>query len=111
MTNELIENGEDAEADYAAACQELLQERSDLKLKIEALLKSGEAGVILRSLEDAEQRLADVRASVAADKSSKNCTSPHKEPQLDDELRKPNEPNAADSQKPRNEASSQPKKN
>ena len=68
LSDKRIENGEDAEADYAAARQELLQERSDLKLKIEALLKSGEAGAILRSLEDAEQRLADVRASVAADK-------------------------------------------
>ena len=68
LSDKRIENGEDAEADYAAACQELLQERSDLKLKIEALLKSGEAGAILRILEDAEQRLADVRASVAADK-------------------------------------------
>ena len=68
LSDERIRNGKDAEADYAAACQELLQERSDLKLKIEALLKSGEAGAILRSLEEAEQRLADVRASVAADK-------------------------------------------
>ena len=51
LSNERTENGEDAEADYAAACQELLQERSDLKLKIEALLKSGEAGAILRRLE------------------------------------------------------------
>ena len=50
LRNERIENGEDAEEDYAAACQELLQERSDLKLKIEALLKSGETGAILRSL-------------------------------------------------------------
>ena len=50
LRNERIENGEDAEQDYAAACQELLQERSDLKLKIEALLKSGETGAILRSL-------------------------------------------------------------
>ena len=108
LSDERIENGEDAKADYAAACQELLQERSDLKLKTEALLKSGEAGAILRSLEDAEQRLADVRASVGADKSSKNGTSPQKEPQLDDELRKLNEPNADDSQKPRNEASLQP---
>ena len=80
-----IENSEDAEADYAAACQELLQERSDINLKIEVLLKSGEAGAILRSLEDAEQRLADVRASVAADKSSKNGTSPQKKPEPDDE--------------------------
>ena len=75
LRDERIENGEDAEEDYAAACQELLQERSDLKLKIEALLKSGETGAILLSLEDAEQRLADVRASVTADKSSKNGTS------------------------------------
>ena len=98
LRDERIENGEDAEEDYAAACQELLQERSDLKLKIEALLKSGETGAILRSLEDAEQRLADVRASVAADKSSKNGTSPQKEPQPDDEQNEHDGYNADDSQ-------------
>ena len=99
-----IENGEDAEADYAAACQELLQERSDIKLKLEALLKSGEAGAILRSLEDAEQRLADVRASVAADKSSKNGTSPQKKPEPDDEQKELDGQSADDSQDPRKRA-------
>ena len=75
LRDERNENGEDAEEDYAAACQELHQERSDLTMKIEALLKSGEAGTfLLRCLEHAEQRLADVRASVAAEKSSKNGT-------------------------------------
>ena len=98
LSDKRIGNGEDAEADYAAACQELLQERSDLKLKIEAPLKSGEAGAILRSLEDAEQRLADVRASVAADKSSKNGTSPQKEPEPDEEQKEDNGHNAGDSQ-------------
>ena len=49
LSNERIENGEDVEEDFAAACQELLQERSDLKMKIEALLNSGETGAILRS--------------------------------------------------------------
>ena len=33
VRDERIENGEDTEEDYAAACQELLQERSDLKQK------------------------------------------------------------------------------
>ena len=108
MSDKRIENGEDTEADYAAACQELLQEGSDLKLKIEALLKSGEAGAILRSLEDAEQRLADVRASVAANKSSKNGTSPQKEPQPDNEQKKHNGHNADDSQEPQNGARSLP---
>ena len=108
LRDERIENGEDAEEDYAAACQELLQERSDLKLKIEALLKSGETGAILRSLEDAEQRLADVRASVAADKSSKNGTSPQKEQQPDDEQKEHDGHNAEDSQEPRNGARSLP---
>ena len=108
LRDERIENGEDAEEDYAAACQELLQERSDLKMKIEALLKSGETGAILRSLEDAEQRLADVRASVAADKSSKNGTSPQKEPQPDDEQKERDGHNAEDSQEPRNGARSLP---
>ena len=99
LREDSIANGNDAnEEDYAAACQELLQERSDLKLKIEALLKSGETGAILRSLEDAEQRLADVRASVAADKSSKNGTSPQKEPEPDEEQKEDNGHNADDSQ-------------
>ena len=108
LRDERIENGEDAEEDYAAACQELLQEKSDLKLKIEALLKSGEGGAILRSLEDAEQRLADVRASVAADKSSRNDTSTQKEPEPDEEQKEDNGYNADDRQEPRNGASSLP---
>ena len=86
------------EEDYAAACQELLQKRSDVKTKIEDLLKTGEGGAILRSLEDAEQRLADVRASVAADKSSRNGTSPQKEPEPDEEQKEDNGHNADDSQ-------------
>ena len=86
------------EEDYAAACQELLQKRSDIKTKIEDLLKTGEGGAILRSLEDAEQRLADVRASVAADKSSRNGTSPQKEPEPDEEQKEDNGYNADDSQ-------------
>ena len=98
LRDERNENGEDAEEDYAAACQELLQERSDLKMKIEALLKSGETGAILRSLEDAEQRLTDVRASVAADKHSKNGTSPQKEQQPDNEQKEHDGHNADDSQ-------------
>ena len=108
MSNKRIENGEDVSEDYAAACQELLQERSDLKLKIEALLKSGEAAAVLRSLEDAEQRLTDLRASVAADKCSKNGTSPQKEPQPGNEEREHNDHNRYGSQKPKNEARSQP---
>ena len=108
LRDERIENSEDAEEDYAAACQELLPERSDLKMKIEALLKSGEAGAILRSLEDAEQRLADVRASVAADKLNKNCTSPQKDPQPDDEQKEHDGNNADDSQEPQNGSRSLP---
>ena len=108
LRDERIENGDDAKEDKAAACQELLQERSDLKLKIEALLKSGEDGAILRSLEDAEQRLADVRASVAADKHSKNGTSPQKEPQPENELKEHDGHNADDNQEPRNGARSLP---
>ena len=62
LREDSIANGKDAnEEDYAAACQELLQKRSDIKTKIEALLKSGDEGAILRSFEDAEQRLADAR--------------------------------------------------
>ena len=99
LREDSIANGNDAnEEDYAAACQELLQERSDIKTKMEALLKSGDEGAILRSLEDAEQRLADVRASVAADKSSRNGTSPQKEPEPDEEQNEDNGHNADDSQ-------------
>ena len=106
LRDERIENGENAEADYAAACQDLRQERSDLKMKIEALLKSVETGAILRSLVDAEQRLADVRASVAADKLSKNGTSPQKEPEPDNEQKELDGQSADDSQDPRKRARS-----
>ena len=77
-------------------------------MKSEALLKSGETGAILRSLEDVEQRLADVRTSVAADKHSKNGTSPQKEQQPDNEQREHDGHNADDSQEPRNGARSLP---
>ena len=81
LREDSIANGNDAnEEDYVAACRELLQKRSDIKTKIETLLKSGDEGAILRSLEDAEQRLADARVNSAADKSNKNGTSPQKEP-------------------------------
>ena len=91
MREDSIANSKNVdEDDYATACQELLENKSDIKTQIEALLKPRDQGAILRSLEDAEQRLADVRANVAADKSSKNGTSPQKEPQPDDELREPN---------------------
>ena len=86
------------EEDYAAACQELLQKRSDIKTKIEDLLKTGEGGAILRSLEDAEQRLADARVNSEAYKSSKSCTSPQQEPQPDDEKNEDNGHNADDGQ-------------
>ena len=104
-----IANGKDANVeDYIAACQELLQKRSDIKTKIETQLKSGDEGAILRSLEDAEQRLADARVNSTADKSSKNCTSPQKEPQPDNEQKEHDGLNADDSQEPRNGARSLP---
>ena len=104
-----IENGEDvSEDDYAVTCQELLQERSGLKMKTEAILKSGEAGGILRSLEDAEQRLADVRVSAATDKSSKKSTSPQKEPQPDDEQNEHVNLKLDDYQGPRSEPNTLP---
>ena len=108
LSDERMESREDAEEEYAAACQELLQERSELKMKIEALLKSGDAGAILRRLEDAEQRLADVRASVAADNHSKNGTSPQKEPQPDNEQKENDGHNADDSKEPQNGSRSLP---
>ena len=87
----------------------MLQKRSDIKTKIEDLLKTGEGGAILRSLEDAEQRLADARVNSAADKSSKSCTSPQKEPQSDNEQKRHDDGhNADDRQEPRNGASSLP---
>ena len=62
LRNEAISNGEDAnEDDYTAACQELLKKMSEIKTKIEALLKSEDAGSILLSLVDNEQRVADAR--------------------------------------------------
>ena len=94
------------EEDYAAACQELLQKRSDIKTKIEDLLKSGEGAAILRSLEDAEQRLADARVKPTADKSGKNCTSPQKELQPDNEQKEHDGHIADDSQEPRTRARS-----
>ena len=94
------------EEDYAAACQELLQKRSDIKTKIEDLLKSGEGGAILRSLEDAEQRLADARVNSAADKSSKKGTSPQKEPEPYDEQKELDGRSAEDRQDPRKGARS-----
>ena len=107
LREDSIENGKDAnEEDYAAACQELLQKRSDIKTKLEALLKSGDEGAILRNLEDAEQRLADARVNSAADKSSKKGSSPQKEPEPDDEQRDLEGHNADDRQERRNEARS-----
>ena len=52
LRNDAIANGIEVDEEE---CQELLQKRSDIKTKIEASLKSGDAGAILRSLEDAEQ--------------------------------------------------------
>ena len=89
------------EEDYAAACQELLPKRSDIKTKIEALLKSGDEGAILRSLEDAEQRLADARVNPAADKSSKKGIASQKEPEPDDEQKELDGHSADDRQDPR----------
>ena len=94
------------EEDYGAACQELLQKRSDIKTKIEVLLKSGEGGAILRSLEDAEQRLADARVNSAADKSNKKGTSPQKEPEPDDEQKELDGHSVDDRQDPRKRARS-----
>ena len=67
-----IADGQDFNEEYTAENQRLLQKRSELRMKIEALLKSGDAGAILRSLEDAEQRLANVRVNSAANK-TRNC--------------------------------------
>ena len=47
LRNEAIANGKDTnEEGYTAAGPELLQTRSDIQTKIEALLKSGDAGAI-----------------------------------------------------------------
>ena len=64
LRSDSIAKGKDAnEDDYIAACQELLQNSSGIKTKIETPLKSGDEGAILRSPEDAEQRLAEARAT------------------------------------------------
>ena len=99
-----IANGKVVDEDYAAACQELLQKRSDIKTKIEDLLKTGEGGATLRSLEDAEQRLADALVNSAADKSSKKGTSPQKEPEPDDEQKELDGRSADDRQDSRKSA-------
>ena len=56
----------------------------------------------MRSLEDAEHRLADARANSAADKSSKNGSSPQKELEPDDEQKQFDGHNGDDRQDPRN---------
>ena len=56
----------------------------------------------MRSPEDAEQRLAEVRAYAAVDNSSKNGTSSAKDSELDDEHKEHDGHNADDSQDPRN---------
>ena len=94
------------EENYVAAWPRLRQKSSDIKTKIEALLKSGDEGAILRSLEDAEQRLADARVNSAADKSSKKGTSPQKEPEPDDEQKELDRQGADDIQYPRKRARS-----
>ena len=107
LRDDSIANGKVVdEEDYAAACQDLLQKRSDIKTKIEDLLKSGEGGAILRSLEDAEQRLADARVNSAADKSNKKGTSPQKEPEPDDEQKELDSHSAGDRQDPKKRARS-----
>ena len=60
----------------------------------------------MRSLEDAEQRLADARVNSAADKSSKKGTSPQKEPEPDDEQKELDGRSADDRQDPRKRARS-----
>ena len=62
-----------------------MRKKSDIKTNNDALLKSEDVGGILRSLEDAEQRQADVRANAAVDKSCKTGTLPPKTTMLDDE--------------------------
>ena len=86
LRDDKIKNGENVEeADYAAACQKLLRKWSYIKTKSLALLKSRDERASSGTLEDAEQRLADVRANSAADKSLENGTSPPKDQKLDDE--------------------------
>ena len=76
-------------------------EMSDFKTKIEALLKLGDEGAILRSLEDAERRRAEAHTNSVKDKSSKNSTTPQKNPEPDDEQKDCDGHNADGSQDPR----------
>ena len=89
-------------------CQEQLRERSEIKTNNDALLKSGDEGALSRNLEDAEQRLADVRANAAVDKSGKSGTSPPKDSKLDDAQKEHNGHSVDGSQDPRNRCRSLP---
>ena len=60
----------------------------------------------MRSLEDAEQRLADARVNSAADKSSKKGISPQKEPEPDNEQKELDGRSADDRRDPRKRARS-----
>ena len=84
----------------------MLQKRSAIKTKVEVLLKSGDEGDVLQSLEDAEQRRAEAHANSATDKSTKNGTSPQKEQQPDDEQNELDGHDADERQDPRSDAKS-----
>ena len=55
LRDDKLAKGEEVyKAEYAAACQELLPKRSDIRTNIDGLLKSGDEGALLRSLEEPE---------------------------------------------------------
>ena len=77
-------------------------------MKIEALLKSGDAGATLRSLEHAEQRLKDVRVNSATDKMRSRSTSPQREATSDYGPALQEAPKADEDQEPGSRARSLP---
>ena len=66
VSNEKLRDNESQTAETST------KKRSDVKTKVEALLTFINARLLLRSLGDAEQRLADVRLNSTADKSRKS---------------------------------------
>ena len=84
-----------------ATNQRLLEKRSELQMKSEALLKSRDAGGSLRSLEDAEQRLSDVPVNLAANKTLSGGTPPREDPEFDGKRKEQEAEELDDDQEPR----------
>ena len=109
LRNDAIANGKIVnEEDYTAASQEFLQKMSDIKTKIETHRTAGESAAILRSLENAEQKLADVRVTSTADASHKIDTSHQKKLEIDNGRKEQEDQNSNEYQEPRSQSKSLP---